>query len=36
LISKILAGRKSNEVVEKADESGFGEGQANIISGGPF
>src|SRR5262245_24353633 len=27
LISKILVGRKTSEVVEKADESSFGEGQ---------
>ena len=28
MISKILVGRKTSEVVENADESGFGEGQA--------
>src|SRR5215510_14112606 len=27
LISKFLVGRKTSEVVENADESGFGEGQ---------
>jgi hypothetical protein len=36
LISKILVGRKTSEVIEKADESSFGEGQSKIMSGVPF
>jgi hypothetical protein len=32
LISKFLVGRKTSEVVENSDESGFGEGQVTFAS----
>jgi hypothetical protein len=32
LISKILVGRKTSEVVENADESSFGEGQVALMT----
>jgi hypothetical protein len=35
LISKILLGRKTSEVIKKADESSFGEGQVNICATKP-
>ena len=35
MISKILVGRKTSEVVENADESGFGEGQLTASNSRP-